>query len=217
MRQITIIFSRIYRFLLTSAAFMLLVSCGHSGNNSIILPSIQTIAWQLDGNGFVQYYTNDAQYLGYGFFHAYAQTDESQMSTVTATVKKQSGSLSSGYGIVFCYKDSNNFYRLLITTTGHYCVHAKTGGTYSTIIPWTATPSLHLNVGTGVENEISVTEQTLNHFTVYFNGMFETTFSDANFSGGSAGFYLGVSPTTENFPYIPEDVRFKLSSPVIYP
>ncbi len=206
----------IYRSWLVSAVFMLLVSCGHS-NNTSTPPSIQTIKWQLDGNGFVQFFTNDSQYYNYSFWDTYTQTNESQMTTVTATVKKQSGSSSSGYGIIFCSQDSNNFYRLLITTTGHYCVYAKVGGTYSAIIPWTSVPSSHLNNGVGVENEISVTQQTLNNFTVYFNGNLETTFSNTSFSGGKAGFCASVSPTTENFPYVPEDVRFKLSSPVAYP
>jgi len=211
---------RIYRFGLVSAAFTLLISCGQSGNSPIIVnntPSIQTVNWQLDGSGFVQFLTNDSQYYNYNFWNTYTQTNESQMTTVTATVKKQSGSLSSGYGILFCYQDNNNFYRLLITTGGYYSVYVKVGGTYSAIIPWTSTPSLHLNGGVGVENEISVTQQSLNDFSIYFNGTFETTFSNANFSGGRAGFSVSVSPTTENFPYTPEDVRFKMSSPVAYP
>ncbi len=211
-------FNRIYSFGLVSAVFMLLVSCGQSSNNSSTSTSIQTIQWQLDGNGFVQFSTNDPQYYNYIFWNTYTQTYESLMSTVTATVEKQSGSLYAGYGIVFCYQDNNNFYRLLIDAAGQYSVYSKVGGTYSAIIPWTTTPSLHLNSGIGVENEISVIQQSPNNFSVNFNGTQETTFSDNNFSGGKAGFCASIyDQTHENFPYTPEDIRFKLSSPVAYP
>lgn len=198
---------------------MLLTSCGggHSSNDSGSSTSTQTIKWQLDNEGFVQLFTNDPQYYGYSFWNTYTQTNQSPMATVTATVKKMSGSLSSGYGVIFCYQDNNNFYRLLITTGGYYCVYEKVGGTYNTIIPWTSIPSPHLNNGVGVENVISVAQPTLNNFSIYFNGSFETSFSDSNFSGGKSGFTMSVSPTTENFPYTPEDVRFKMSSPVTYP
>lgn len=207
--------NRINNIGLVAAACILLISCG-SQSNSAPSPNIQTIQWQLDGSGFVQYSTNDAQNYNKGFFTTYNQTNQLPMTTVTVKVKKQSGSTGSGYGIVFCSQDSNNLYRLLIDTGGHYTVSAKVANVYnSPIIPWTA--STHLNSGVGVENEISVTQQTLNHFTVYFNGNFETTFNDMSFSGGKAGFYVSISPTAESFPYTPVDVRFKMSSPMVYP
>ena len=212
------ILSRIYCYWLVPAVCMLLISCGHSSNNSSTSTSIQTIQWQLDGNGFVQFLTNDAQYYDYIFWSTYTQTNESLMSTVTATVKKQSGSLYSGYGIVFCYQDNNNFYRLFIDAAGQYSIYSKVGGNYSAIIPWTTTPSAHLNSGVGVENEISVIQQSPNNFSVNFNGTQETTFSDGNFSGGRAGFCAYVAKQSEeNFPNTPEDIRYKFSSPVAYP
>lgn len=193
-----------------------LVSCGQSSGGSNSSPSIQTIQWQLDGNGFVQFSTNDSQYYAYSFWNTYSQTSQTTMSTVTAAVKKQSGNAGSGYGIVFCYQDNNNFYRILIETSGHYLVSARVGGTYSTIIPWTA--SANLNSGFGAENSISVTQLSAHYFAINFNGTQETTFSDGNFTGGRSGFYSYISDQThENFPYTPSDARFKMSSPVTYP
>jgi hypothetical protein len=213
--------NRIYSIGLVFAACILLISCGKSSNDSAAAPSttsIQTIRWQLDGNGSVQFLTNDAQYYGYYFWNTYTQTNELPMSTVTATVMKQSGCLYSGYGIVFCYQDNNNFYRLLIDADGQYSVYAKVGGTYSAIIPWTTTPSEHLNSGVGVANVIGVTQQSPGNFLVNFNGTQETLFSDGSFTGGKVGFYAYIDDQTgENFPYTPEDIRFKLSSPVAYP
>lgn len=196
-----------------------LASCGGGSGSSASTPASasQTIKWQLDGNGAVQFLTNDPQWYGYTFWDTYAQTTESQMTTVTATVAKQSGSQTCGYGIIFCYQDTNNFYRLLITASGGYSVYAKVGGTYTAIIPWTQAHTALLNNGFGVANVISVTQQSLHNFSINFNGTQETAFGDLNFTGGNAGFCIGISSTTENFPSIPEDVRFKLTSPVAYP
>jgi hypothetical protein len=211
--------NRIYSIGLVFATCMLLISCGKSSDDPAApSTSIQTIKWQLDGNGSVQFLTNDAQYYKYLFWNTYTQTNESLMSTVTATVEKQSGCLYSGYGIIFCYQDNNNFYRLLIDAAGQYSVYSRVGGNYSAIIPWTTTPSAHLNSGVGVANVISVTQQSPNNFSVNFNGTQETLFSDGTFTGGKAGFCMYIGDQTgENFPNTPEDIRFKLSSPVAYP
>jgi len=205
-----------YWYFLVLAVCMLLMSCGSGSDSSSPSASIQTNKWQLDGNGYVQLLTNDAQYYDYNFWNSYTQTNETQMTTVTATVKKQSGSLNGGYGIIFCYQDSNNFYRLLIDADGHYSVVARVGGIYSGIIPWT--PSQHLNSGVGVENMIGVSQLSSNNFSVNLNGTQETLFNDGNFTGGRAGFSASVNvQAAENFPNTPEDMRFKLSSPLAYP
>jgi C-terminal processing protease CtpA/Prc len=203
---------------LVTALCMLLISCGGGGGSSNPPPSVQTIKWQADGSGAVQFLTNDAQYYKYIFWSTYTGTNEAQMTTVTATVKKQSGSLYGGFGIVFCYQDSNNFYHLLIDSAGHYSVYTKVAGTYYAIIPWTTVSSAHLNSGFGVENVISVVQQSPNSFSVIFNGIQEVVFSAGNFTGGVAGFCASVADQAgENFPAVPEDIRFKLSSPIVYP
>jgi len=194
-----------------------LTSCGGGGGSSSPASTAQTIKWQLDGNGFVQFFTNDPQWYGYTFWNTYSQANEPQMTTVTASVVKQSGSPTCGYGIVFCYQDSNNFYRLLIDANGYYCVYAKVAGVYTAIIPWTQAHTALLNSGFGVPNEITVTQQSPNNFSISFNGTQETAFSDQNFTGGTAGFCMGISATTESFPTTPEDARFRLTSPVVYP
>lgn len=214
-----IVFRRCSVLLFVSVLCMLLMSCGGGGDPAPSPPvTVQTIKWQADGNGFAQFLTNDAQYYQYGFWSTKAQTYETQMSTVTATVKKQSGSLYGGYGIVFCHQDANNFYRLLIDAAGQYSVYARIGGNYIAIIPWTLAPSSHLNKGIGVANVISVVQQSPNSFSVIFNGTEETVFNDGNFTGGTAGFYTGIcDQANENFPNTPEDIRFQFNAPVTYP
>jgi len=177
----------------------------------------QTIKWQLDSNGLVQFFTNDSQWYGYDFWIPYTQTKESQMSTVTATVEKQSGSFNTGFGIIFCYQDSNNFYRLAIDALGHYSVYSKIAGDYTAIISWTSPQTSIINSGVGVSNVISVTQSSPHNFAVSFNGTKETQFTDLAFTGGEAGFAASVSSASETFPNVPEDIRYKLTAPVAYP
>lgn len=204
-----------YRWMLVLTAGLLLVSCGSSSSSSV---SVQTNRWQLDGNGFVQLLTNDAQYYGRVFVTDFTQTGQTPMDTVTAVVNKHSGSLYGGYGIIFCYGDSNNYYRLLIDAAGQYSVYAKNNGVDTVIIPWEIAASPNLKTGVGVENVISVQQITLSNFVIYFNGVQEATFNDTTFSGGTAGFaaYVGTKDD-ENFPDTAVDVRFKLTSPLANP
>jgi hypothetical protein len=180
-------------------------------------PSYTTIEWEPDGDGFVQYSTNDphyyntAQYLPLDVEH-----ETPTMTTVTATVKKMSGSSVDGFGIVFCYQDINNFYRLLITTEGKYNVWKVVGGTWTEKVPWD--DSVYLNTGMNEENVISVTQNPLGTFTVKSDTHEVTFFTDSSFTDGDAGPCLWVgSYTGEEFPNIPEDARFKMTAPVIYP
>ena len=195
----------------------ILTGCGGGSSDPTAAAPLQTIQYQLDGNGFVQFYTNDTQWYGYGFWNTYTQTAEAQMSTVTVIVDKQSGASSAGYGLIFCHQDTNNFYRLLIDANGHYSVYSNVAGIYNPIIAWTAPQTSVIKSGFGVANVITVTQTSPHSFAISFNGKQEAQFADQNFSGGRSGFCAFVSYTYENFPGTPEDVRFKMSAPVAYP
>jgi hypothetical protein len=180
-------------------------------------PSIQSIEWQNDGAGFIQFSTNDTNKYGYGYYIPYVDELQSTMTTVTAKAKKMSGAPAYGWGIVFCYQDTNNFYRLLISGYGHYQVAKKVAGTYYDITPWTTWAS-NINTSAGVTNVISVTLVTPGNFSVSFNGGVPENFAAPEWTGGAAGFYTMIGTSTyENFPATPSDVRFKFTSPVLYP
>lgn len=179
---------------------------------------VQTVQWQLDGNGYVQFLTNDPLWYGYGYWNTYTQMSEPTMTTVTAAVKKQSGSYYTGYGILFCYQDQDNFHRLLIDAASQYGVHAKVQGVWREIRRWERTPTLNLKSGLGVENLISVTQESPGHFSIRFNGAMETSFTDDAFSGGAAGFYVSIGEKDdESFPDTPEDIRLRMTAPASYP
>jgi hypothetical protein len=192
--------------------------CGGGSGGAAAPVASKTVEWQADGNGYVQFFTDDPKWYGYGLWNYNGQTYQAQMSSVTAVVEKKSGASTDGYGIIFCYQDNSNFYRLLIDTRGHYTVISKVSGTATVLVPWTTAHSAWLNSGVGVTNELTVAETSPGNFSISFNGTQEAQFSDNNFVGGKSGFYMSVAPSAyENFPAAPEDVRFKLISPVNYP
>jgi hypothetical protein len=186
-------------------------------------PTITTIDWQADGAGFIQFQTNDTANLGYGQYANYSSSAQNAPTvypggTVTAVIKKISGSAGAGMGIIFCYQDTSNFYRLLISEDGWYNIYKKVGGTYTSIQSWTQSSSI--SQGYGVSNTLSVTQSAANNYSVYINNMTtpEITFVDSSVpNAGEAGFYASISSTTEDFPSIPEDIRFKLIEPVSIP
>lgn len=179
-------------------------------------PSYLTIEWQTDGDGFVQYSTNDPRYIDTIQYLPLAVESESPMTTVTATVKKVSGSGIVGFGVVFCYQNENNHYRLLITTEGKFTVGKNVGGTYTPLLSWAA--STYLNTGSGAMNDIDITQNPVGKFTVTFNTHDEAPLYDSTFTGGLAGPCIGIgSSSLEQFPSIPEDARFKMLAPAVYP
>lgn len=190
-------------------ATLLLFSCGPD-------PSYTLIEWLPDGDGFVQYSTNDPHF--YNTIHYDPRTEEAQnpVTTVTATVKKVSGSSVDGFGIVFCYQDDNNYCLLLITTEQKYVVWEVVGGTWTAKHSWD--DSVYLNTGMGAVNDIGVTQNPIGTFTVTFNTHDVTFFSGSSFTDGKAGPCVGIgSYSNEHFPDIAEDVRFKMTAPVVYP
>lgn len=206
--------SSIRPFLLMSVC--LATACGAFDDD------VQTVQWQLDGNGYVQFLTNDPLWYGYSYWRTYTQSFEPTMTTVTAAVKKQAGSYYTGFGIVFCYQDDDNYYLLLIDAASHYTVLARAEGAWRKILPWSLSPTMNLKSGLGVENVVSVTQDSPSHFSISFNGSFngsvETSFVDSAFSGGTAGFYVSIgAKEAENFPQTREDVRLRMIAPASYP
>jgi len=180
--------------------------------------SVQRIAWQDDSAGFVQFSTNDTNDCGEGYFHSMG-SQFIPMSSVEMQIKKMSGYSHSGYGIIFCYQDGNNFYRILISVNGSYLISKKVAGTYSYYQGgglWSASgswqSSSNLITGFGNTNDIKVVNTGGGNFDIYFNGILETSFTDSTFTGGYNGYYVLIGYVSqENFDATTfADVRLKL-------
>jgi hypothetical protein len=196
---------------LLCALGVIVVSCddGNGGDGDDNLP-VKTIEWETDGNGYTQFYTNDAQY----YYHYFTASADHSGDTYEAEVKKLSGNATYGYGMLFCYDSSNpdslSYYRLLITTRGSYQIHKRVAGTWAAnpITNWTA--SAALNAGYNQANKLKVVKAD-NNFTVYINNQQVDTFTDSDITGTKIGAYVGVGESDEeSFPNTPVDVRVKV-------
>ena len=213
-----LIFTALFLFLITAS-----LSCSGKGDDAASAstdPVVQTISWQADADGFLQYSTNDTALYSTGHYHT-NNTIQTTMTAVEAQVKRISGYSNIGYGICFCYQDSGDSYRVLITTTGAYIILKRVSGTtyYYSGSSWTTTnpswpSSSHLNTGFNTINDIKVVNNGSGNFDVYFNGILETSFTDSSFTGGDSGYYATVSDSShENFPSTSADMRFKQIDP----
>jgi hypothetical protein len=181
-----------------------------------------TIEWEPDGNGFIQYQTNDPANASQGFHILYPSTDHVPMTLsfpVEVIVKKVVGSVGGGYGIVFCAVGDQNYYKILISRAGVFKITKVVAGSDNVIRDWDYPAVANLEPGINTNNKIKVTRtDPAGIFTVYFNDVQETTFVDTTFSGGQSGFCVFVADKiTEYFPTSTVDVRFQMLNPDTIP
>jgi len=190
--------------------------------NSCTPIPIVTIEWQEDGNGFIQFQTNDPENASQGFHILYSSTDYNPMTIlepVEVIVNKVVGSVGGGYGIVFCAFDDQNYYKILISRAGVYKISKVIGGTDNVIREWDYPVNATIYSGLDKPNKIQVARQhPAGSFTVSLNNVQEPTFVDTTLIGGRSGFYVNVSDvSSEYFPASMVDVRFQMLSPDTIP
>ena len=177
-------------------------------------PTGDTIAWENDGTGFLQYSTNDTAYYGLIRVTYYISAEQDPYLDATFNLVRKSGAIAAEYGVVLCYQDSNNFYRVLIRSSdGNYLVTSKVGGVYSNIQDWEH--SINIETGYDMVNKIRVArDDPSDTFTIYFNDIETFSFPHSSLKDGTIGFYTAISSSTyENFPDEPNDTRFQITLP----
>jgi hypothetical protein len=212
-----------FSLMLAGLAMIVANSC----TQSPVGPTVTTTFWELDGNGYVQFSTNDPKYYEYYFEVYYDQEYQAapMTSAVIAVVKKMSGALNIGFGMLFCFTDFGNFFYVLITADGYYDIGQCVNSAVTRIVDYTLSGAI--NTGVGASNTISVTYTSgTNTMAVFINGSQVNSFQPntgsnpyiPNWTGGKAGFMSLVGNSSEEgFPYTASDVRFKFVSPVVYP
>ena len=196
-------------YLLVFLILMFTITCGSNTG-----PSVATIEWEPDGNGFRQFRTNDPTWKGWTFWYYLGGSYQATMSTVETEVKKVSGSSAGGLGLIFCFQDHDNFYVYGINVNGDYAVFERYGGSWYTIIDWTYSADVY--TGFNVLNTLKVTYNGIDTFTLYVNGIEIDSFTDSDFSGGYSGYECYISSSAD-FPEIAEDFRFNQLLPSTNP
>jgi hypothetical protein len=186
------------------------IGCGSGEPGPITNDGSEPITkWEDDLEGFIQFTTNDPNYYNYMFYLMLNEPYQQEMTCFEAKVKKLSGFEHGSFGIIFCYQNDDNFYVLLITVRGWYCVYELQNGVWKEIIPWEWTE--HLIDGYGIINSMRVAySESANIFTIFLNNTITNTFEGNSLTGGYTGYIASVSgPDEESFPAAPVDVRFQ--------
>jgi S1-C subfamily serine protease/antitoxin component YwqK of YwqJK toxin-antitoxin module len=75
----------------------------------------------------------------------YITLDQKSNYSIESIIQKKSGKGNEGYGIIFGYKDWNNYYRFLISEYGSYVILGEFEGVNTNICDWTKSQAI--NVG----------------------------------------------------------------------
>jgi hypothetical protein len=190
----------------TIVFFELVLSMVFSACLSTNSIKVTTINWQLDDNGYIQFYTTDPEKRNSGYFHF---IDGIQMKNVyEIEVIKNSGS-KSGFGLSLCLgpENSQERYSFIINVDGYFHIGKNHMGNIEQITDgWLQ--SEHINTGLGSSNILKVVKSG-NNYTFYVNNNNLFTFTDLDIDAKFLAYGLDVS-LDENFPDIPVDILFKL-------
>ncbi len=96
--------------------------------------------------------------------------------------RKLGGPDNNSFGQIFRFQDADNFYAYEISSDGFYLVSKKEDGSWTTLIPWSASPLINK----GGENQMAVIAQR-NQFSFLINGVQVDTAQDSAFSSGALG------------------------------
>jgi len=235
-----------YSILIIVFLIIPLISCPESGeesddteggtsSSSSSQINVNTVIWEKDQNGYLQFSTNDSRFVDSdgSTIWKMGQLEINQYDDTfvfEAVCNKLQGTGEGGYGITFCMQDINNFIVVMIRKTGSYCVIKR----YLTlnqntntleekrefIIDWTFTSALIQ--GNNQNNKIKVSYLGNRTFKITFNDIEENppiTFEENENKtplfnmGGKLGYLIVISPK-EQFPDTPVDVRFFQNIPV---
>jgi hypothetical protein len=168
-----------------------------------------------DEEGEVIFETNNPRYWSdHGFTFWYLLEGEEQpFSAREAVVSKISGNAAAGYGLVYCFRDDEEygatFLVVMINTAREYIVAEAAGTGFNEIIQWTGSEALH--AGYNQHNELRLEyNNATGDFSLYINNQFEANFRDDEapvHDSGRQGYIVVISPL-DDFPEIPVKVRF---------
>lgn len=166
--------------------------------------------WGIDSEGFRRFYTDDPSLIGKWFIYRARGSFQSRMEIVEAKVVRKSGHGGASFGIVFCFINAGNFYKLRINTEGEYKISKYVNGRQTTLINWTE--SAYLNKGYDVVNRLKIEYLGDSSFEYSFNGNRIGSFVDTSYVGGDSGYYAWISEH-DVLPAEPVDLRFMQIQP----
>jgi hypothetical protein len=161
-----------------------------------------------DGRRVTRFYTADRKYRtvrGYTLWTAGDGTEGTAFTDRTVVVRKATGNMAAGYGVVICEGvrpvggvNERVFLTVLVNNQGEYAAGKVYGGRYESLIWWTRDEALL--AGSGVGNEIRIVRDGVdpNRYHVHFNGTEVTTLTDSEGPRcggiGRSGYVVVIAP-----------------------
>jgi hypothetical protein len=107
--------------------------------------------------------------------------------TYSLSLMHTSGVMNYGYGLVFDYTDTKNYYGFQISGDGYYRFYNLRNNTSTNLIPWTKTSSL--KTGNYADNSISLKKQGSSVY-LYINGQYINSASINTLTSQKIGFVV---------------------------
>ena len=206
---------QILNIILLAAVLFIISACDGAGG-----PGIETVNFQEDNSGYIQFSTNDTDYYGWTLWHYYDATEATPSGNLEVEYIKKSGSYWPS-GVIFNYLDNQNFCHMQLTTHGYYSIVEKYNNSNTSIVDWKTSSFIHQ--GLNVSNKVKVEwNNATSEFLFYINDNLAEIIPLSSFpsgrNGGKAGFIVAVgNEDVEDFPGAPADFRFKMIQPVTVP
>ena len=105
--------------------------------------------WEAKVEGSSSQVTNDNQVLLYlnndniTSRYNYITLDQNSSYSIESIIQKKSGKGNEGYGIIFGFKDWNNYYQFLISELGYYIILGEFEGVNIKICEWTKSNAIN--------------------------------------------------------------------------
>lgn len=130
----------------------------------------------------------------------YVTLDQSSSYSLESIIQKKSGKGNEGYGIIFGFKDWNNYYQFLISEYGSYIILGKFEGINIKIAEWTKSSSIN----TGNKRNLLKVMKFDDEFIFSINGVVVERPKSKDLRGNNFGITAGGRGE-----YILENIRVK--------
>ncbi|HEV2238984.1 MAG TPA: family 16 glycoside hydrolase [Ktedonobacterales bacterium] len=139
-------------------------------------------------NGYCSFH--DGAYHVTGGYVCYAPAEQFSDFDMHVTVEDASGTLNSGYGLVFRATDAKNYYAFVVAALGAAWVIKYVNGQPYYITPYWTPPTFTFVPGHGHHATLRLVAHG-SSFTCYVNGVEAGTVNDSTFTRGKVGLISG--------------------------
>lgn len=130
------------------------------------------------------------------FWFVDSTTQGLEYSELEFLIAKEKGQENFGFGVVYNYRDDNNFTRLLIDVQGNVSVMTKADGMEYMILGWTYMPSLVQ--GLGAVNKVRIVQENDALVNIFINDQLSVFMNNGAPLVGSVGAFVAVGDKDRN-------------------